>query len=291
MKAHKLDALLFPGRQRRRHRRQAGLPDGDRAVRLRARTRRTAAPFPDGLRREARAVRRQLHRHGVQRAAADRAGLRLRAGDEEARAARPRPRRQSSAGCLRTARSVADLALVSAFVRRPSTADRQEAPMKRALMLSAALVATAIGIGAREQRPGADTGSHRDTASHRVDVVEASIYELLERAQRRPRDVARARTDVPRSHQQATKTGVNATAAISAERAWLTPRTRPRASRRTRARTAARHPDRHQGHHQHHQHADHRRRPGVCRLRPALRRARSSRTCATPAPSSSPRRC
>ena len=48
------------------------------------------APTPrvsGGLRREAGAVRRQLHGHGVQRAAADRARVRVRAGDEEARSA------------------------------------------------------------------------------------------------------------------------------------------------------------------------------------------------------------
>ena len=33
MKAHQLDALLFPGPQRRGHRRQARLPDRDRSVR------------------------------------------------------------------------------------------------------------------------------------------------------------------------------------------------------------------------------------------------------------------
>ena len=42
---------------------------------------------PGRVQREAGALRRQLHRRGVQRAAADRAGVRVRAGDEEARAA------------------------------------------------------------------------------------------------------------------------------------------------------------------------------------------------------------
>ena len=65
---------------------RAGYPTVDRAVRAWCRTRRRrrsrtgfdAKPAPFGV---------ELHRHGVQRAAADRAGLRVRAGDEEARAA------------------------------------------------------------------------------------------------------------------------------------------------------------------------------------------------------------
>ena len=48
-------------------------------------------PFPEGFDAQAGALRRQLHRHGVQRAAADRAGVRVRAGDEEAAAAGPCP--------------------------------------------------------------------------------------------------------------------------------------------------------------------------------------------------------
>ena len=81
MKAHQLDALLFPGAQRRGDRRQARLSDGHRAVRHRCRTRRRRA-FPAGFDAEAGAVRRELHRHGVQRAAAHRAGVRVRAGDQ-----------------------------------------------------------------------------------------------------------------------------------------------------------------------------------------------------------------
>ena len=54
MKAERLDAMLFPGGERRRHRREAGLSDGDRAVRVGAecadagvsgRLRREAAPY------------------------------------------------------------------------------------------------------------------------------------------------------------------------------------------------------------------------------------------------------
>ena len=72
-------------RHRRGDRRAAGLSDGHRAVRHGAE--RADAAVPGRLRRQARAVRRQLHRHGVQRAASDRARLRVRAGDEAARAA------------------------------------------------------------------------------------------------------------------------------------------------------------------------------------------------------------
>ena len=95
MKAQKLDALLFPGASGAGHRGQAGLshrivPFG-LVVPVPPR-RRPDQPgaFPEGFTPGARAVRRELHRHGVQRAAADRAGLRFRAGDEEAGAARQR---------------------------------------------------------------------------------------------------------------------------------------------------------------------------------------------------------
>src|SRR5262249_56531189 len=60
-----------------------------------------------GLQGGPRPVRRQLHRHGVQRAEADRAGLRVRAGDEEARAAAAVPvsaeaaEKAEAAGALR----------------------------------------------------------------------------------------------------------------------------------------------------------------------------------------------
>ena len=85
MKAERLDAILFPGGERRRHRREAGLSDRDRAVRARAE--RADAAVSRGLRREAGPVRRQLHRDGVQRTEADRARVCVRAGDEEARSA------------------------------------------------------------------------------------------------------------------------------------------------------------------------------------------------------------
>ena len=85
LKAHRLDALLFPGVSSANIARAPGLSDGDGAVRLRA----GAAGHgdervPGGLRPEAGAVQRELHRNGVQRAEADRAGVRVRAGDEEA---------------------------------------------------------------------------------------------------------------------------------------------------------------------------------------------------------------
>ena len=85
MKAERLDAILFPARKRRRHRREAGLPDRHRAVRVRAEC--ADAGISGRLQRQADAVRRQLHRHGLQRAEADRAGVCVRAGDEETRAA------------------------------------------------------------------------------------------------------------------------------------------------------------------------------------------------------------
>ena len=99
MKANQLDALLFPGTSSASIAAQAGLSDGHRArSRVVAARRRQAgarrAPasgasrLPRGLQPEAVARRRELHRDGVQRAEAHRDRLRVRAGDEEARAAR-----------------------------------------------------------------------------------------------------------------------------------------------------------------------------------------------------------
>ena len=94
MKAQKLDALLFPGASGAGIAAKPGyptvivpfglfvpmppLPGGPGPA---------PAPYPDGFTLEAGAVWCQLHRHGVQRAAADRAGLRLRASHQAARAA------------------------------------------------------------------------------------------------------------------------------------------------------------------------------------------------------------
>ena len=61
---------------------QPGYPTVDRAVRAGAE--RADAGVSRRLRREAGAVRRQLHRHGLQRAAAARARLRVRTGDQTA---------------------------------------------------------------------------------------------------------------------------------------------------------------------------------------------------------------
>ena len=80
LKANKLDALLFPGqRAARPSRAQAGYPTVIVPFGLVPNT--PTPPFRR-IRREAGALRRQLHRHRVQRAAADRAGVRIRAGDE-----------------------------------------------------------------------------------------------------------------------------------------------------------------------------------------------------------------
>ena len=78
MKAERLDAILFPGASGAAIAARPGYPDGHRPVRAGAE--RADAGVPGRLRREAVAVRRQLHRHGVQRAAAHRAGVRVRAG-------------------------------------------------------------------------------------------------------------------------------------------------------------------------------------------------------------------
>ena len=85
LKAHQLDAILTPGGAGAGLAARAGYPI-------------IVVPFgmvpnaptprvPGRVRREAGAVRRRLHGHGVQRAAADRARVRVRAGDEKARAA------------------------------------------------------------------------------------------------------------------------------------------------------------------------------------------------------------
>ena len=75
MKDHRLDALLFPGGAGADDRRATGLSDGDGA--LRAVAERADAAVPGRLRGEADAVRCELHRDGVQRAAAAGAGVRF----------------------------------------------------------------------------------------------------------------------------------------------------------------------------------------------------------------------
>ncbi len=71
-----------PWRRRRGARGARRVSDGHRAVRHGAE--RAESFVSEGLQREAVALRRQLHGHGVQRAEADRARIRVRAGDEEA---------------------------------------------------------------------------------------------------------------------------------------------------------------------------------------------------------------
>ncbi len=80
MDVNNLDALLFPGSSGAGICGQSRLSHRHRAVRLRAQ--RAHAGVPGRLQRQGPALRRELHRHGLQRAAADRTGLRLRAGDQ-----------------------------------------------------------------------------------------------------------------------------------------------------------------------------------------------------------------
>src|ERR1019366_7428442 len=69
-------------REWRGNRGEAGLPDGDRPVRPRAQ--RAGARPSARIRRAGGALRRELHRRRVQRAAADRARVRVRAGHQAA---------------------------------------------------------------------------------------------------------------------------------------------------------------------------------------------------------------
>ena len=85
LKAHNLDAILTPGGAGAGLAARSGYPII--VVPFGMIPNAPNAAVPGGLQGEAGAVRRRLHRRAVQRAEADRAGLRLRAGDEEARAA------------------------------------------------------------------------------------------------------------------------------------------------------------------------------------------------------------
>ena len=85
LKAHKLDAILTPGGSGAGLAARAGYPII--VVPFGARAECADAGLPGWFRRQARAVRRWLHRRAVQRAEVDRAGLCVRAGNEEARAA------------------------------------------------------------------------------------------------------------------------------------------------------------------------------------------------------------
>ena len=85
LKTHRLDALFFPGVSSASIGARPGyptvtvpwafvpVPRGRRGDRV-----------PGGVRPQAAAVQRELHRHGVQRPEVDRAGVLVRAGDEEA---------------------------------------------------------------------------------------------------------------------------------------------------------------------------------------------------------------
>ena len=88
MKAERLDAILFPGASGAGIAARPGYPTVIVPFALVPNA--PTPAFPVRLRREAGAVRRQLHRDGVQRAEAARARVRVRAGDEEASAAASR---------------------------------------------------------------------------------------------------------------------------------------------------------------------------------------------------------
>ena len=88
LKANQLDALLFPGVSSANIGARPGYPTITVPYAIVPVPQGTGAErVPGGIRAEARAVRRQLHGNGVQRAEADRDGVRVRAGDEEARRA------------------------------------------------------------------------------------------------------------------------------------------------------------------------------------------------------------
>ncbi len=79
MKAQKLDALLFPAASGAAIAAKPGYPTV--IVPFGTVPNAPTPAFPAGFEARPATVRRQLHRHGVRGAAADRARLRLRAGD------------------------------------------------------------------------------------------------------------------------------------------------------------------------------------------------------------------
>ena len=85
MKAQRLDAHAFPGASGAAIAAKPGYPTVIVPFALVPNA--PTPPFPAGFDAKPAPDRRELHRHGVQRAEADRAGVRVRAGDEEARAA------------------------------------------------------------------------------------------------------------------------------------------------------------------------------------------------------------
>ena len=94
MKAQKLDALFFPGAGSAGIAAKPGYPTVIVPFALVAPAAADERAVSSRIHAGARAVRRQLHRHGLQRAAADRARLRVRASHEAARAAGQRTMRQ-----------------------------------------------------------------------------------------------------------------------------------------------------------------------------------------------------
>ena len=85
LKAHKLDAFITPGGSGAGIAARAGYPIV--AVPFAHGAERAAAALPRRIQRQARAIRCWIRRRAVQRAATDRDRVRVRAGDEEARAA------------------------------------------------------------------------------------------------------------------------------------------------------------------------------------------------------------
>ena len=85
MKSQRLDAILFPGASGAAIAAKPGYPTV--IVPFALVPNRTDAAVPGGIRREAGSDGRELHRHGVQRAEAARARVRVRAGDQETRPA------------------------------------------------------------------------------------------------------------------------------------------------------------------------------------------------------------
>ena len=258
MKAQQARRAPLPRGQWRRHRRQARLPDGDRAVRH---GRQRADPgVPRRVRGQADPLRRELLGPGLQRAAPDRIGLRLRTGHQEAgppARVSVAPGSGGAGGCsagVRCRRSAIPGGHhdTNGGVGRRARRDRRGSRRTRH--------DGAAGPGA--YRHAGDAGRHRRGLDRPV----------AERHERGAVQLSRPGAGVPRAHREVRGPGQRH-GRHQRQRHGRGHPARPRACRRPRARTAARHPDRHQGHHQHDQHADDRRRAGLRRLRAALRRA------------------
>jgi len=241
LKTHRLDALLFPAAERRRDRGQAPATDGDRALGTGAE--RAHAAVPERVQRQAGALRRELHRAGLQRAAPRGAGYAFEQASEASRAASadtvgPRPagaarsgarHSQRLSGCPVPPRTSPPAPGDPARADSPPLPSRRtdraaprggppaERPRRRRLEIADVQRGLRDGAHRRSvyskirdpasrtpRRAESTTASRNDRRPVSSSICSAVPSELLTAASRRPRRLSRARASAPAASRHAT---------------------------------------------------------------------------------------